>query len=406
MNRFGKPPERIRREKKLILLISEKNPLFGEIAALERVAGYSFAAIREAEASEQAKREEVRLEGRGKLSPRHQVLGISGETLRKWSRWVIAEGADDKKPLQAVHDGLVAMGNFIRATQNSGMARTALGGPIDANDATQSLDKLKVLLDRLTTFRLDYEEESQTTAVYSTAKQLGIPIADAQCVIDTAVYSESPLLVQPYRDRREADKDFGLVAGIYKALLHRRVRDVDAWLQGALHVRYVLATDNRYVLRVKLNFPVLYAGMAARKLAKPGQEGKQHPWEYDGFVDVRSKLNWVLEKRDDYRPDYVYFITSHRSNHLIDNKLRAVGQYLTSHQDDDQTVVAGPVILEYVGSTISPAPGPGRRLTENEATDFMWTTPDTFMLNDENKEKREEYGRLRELAQRVGLRPA
>jgi hypothetical protein len=121
------------------------------------------------------------------------------------------------------------------------------------------------------------------------------------------------------------------------------------WLQAPLRVRYVLQIGTGFVVRCKLNAPMI------------DPEPPKSWWEYDGFlVKKPNKIFWLFEKRDRDRNDQFHFITGsgrpYRSIFGDGVKSRTMlGTYLTTDQDEYQTIACDRVILQRVAQHNSTA---------------------------------------------------
>ena len=101
------------------------------------------------------------------------------------------------------------------------------------------------------------------------------------------------------------------------------------WLQAPLRVRYTLQIGTGYVVRCKLNAPLI------------NPEPPKTYWEYDGFlIKKASRIFWLFEKRDPDTVDHFHFITgtgrSFRQAFDDGEKSRTMcGTYLTTEQDEE-----------------------------------------------------------------------
>lgn len=240
------------------------------------------------------------------------------------------------------------------------------GGPISPTRArrlfTDALDYLEQLVkhergtarfnsrlyeelrDGITRFAELYGDAS--TDVHDAAQALGLPTVECQKILDEVVYDRGPLLPAAYYPAPTypdlPTEEFDTVEGQYVAWLGR---GKDVWLQAALHVRYLQELGDGRFIRCKMNFPIL----------QPLQPNPDDPdsappktyWEYDGVLVVRSKrLYWTFEKRQRQRNDYLQFITQRHGEDQDGHPVYA-GQYLTTGQDREQTIVSGPILLRW-----------------------------------------------------------
>lgn len=377
-----------RRRKKVALFVSPLNPVFAEVRAFEAAIGYSFVAIRKAVGAQLKDAREALRAGSGASSPRHDLLGISHETLRKWGRQEFAPGARVREAIGALQTALLSIVTLVDSERDSGWRL------LSGERSNEYMPHLERAVQLVAAFKSDFDEPEQRTSVYAAGRALGVALVDVQRAVDAAIYADRPLLTQPYLDRAEANRDFQNTGGVYYAWIRRQLGATRTWMRCCLHVRYTLEMPNGcHSVRVKLNLPMLYPPPSRVAAARPGE--KMAYWEYDGFVDLREqKAFWVLEKRDSYRTDYVYFVTSRRKQHIIgrDSFIGLVGSYLTAHQDAQQSIVSGPVILELMAQSAA-APlvdvGAGQIgfFDEEQLMDFMWRKPSKLQEDDADCER-------------------
>lgn len=368
-----------RRRKKLALFVSAANPLFKATGKIEQAVGLSFAVLRGLAEGPDATEAAKLLKEPAGTSTRHAVLGISHETLRKWSRLDVADNARDREAIARLRQAAAAIAELLSGS--APLARVAARiATIPAAARQSAAAQARELAALIARFLDDYEDPAQSTHVYETGATLGIAeLATTQRAVDAAIYAEQPLLRHVYYDRATAERQFMELGGLYRAWVRRRHGEMRTWMRCSLHVRYVLDVDKRITIRVKLNLPRLFPSAApgASDLRQLGY------WEYDGMLDAREQnVTIFLEKRDDYRIDYFSIITSRRPSQVAGagDFVGLVGRYLTAHQDSTQSVVSGPILLERVAraqgtAEMTPEQKPLHVYTEQEQKAFMWDGP-------------------------------
>ena len=173
--------------------------------------------------------------------------------------------------------------------------------------------------------------------MYRVANVLGISIEDSQKIIDEAIYSRLPLFSKFYTENEQSGQNLILNRyRNYRGVYNLNMRREAFWLQCSLRVRYVIKIRDGLTIRCKLNVPKI-------QFEKNGFPY----WEYDGFFSVYGNhVFWMFEKRDSDRVDYIQFITS--LDRIYEQKFGFTGTYLTTGQDDAQTIVSNDVFLERV----------------------------------------------------------
>jgi hypothetical protein len=188
------------------------------------------------------------------------------------------------------------------------------------------------------------ENPSPTSIVYDFARDiLSMPMEKCQKVLDEIIYQRSTLFPTiSYSSEGTATSYFGKYGGSYALWVRRRqLRDsgpAHLWLQCPLRVRYVLKLGNSYVLRCKLNAPILAA-----------ESGQRDHWEYDGFLRTRdNKVFWMFEKRENLGSDFFYCITNEGRIHHDgdDRRFMLAGTYLTTGQDEARSIEHSDVLLQ------------------------------------------------------------
>jgi hypothetical protein len=372
-----------RRRKKLALFVSAANPLFKSAEKIERAVGLSFGVLRGlAEETKAAKVDEFLKETAG-TSARHAVLGVSHETLRKWSRLDVADNARDRETIVRLRQTCAAIGALLSGTASLARVAARIAAvPADARES--AVAQARDMVELIGRFLDDYEDPAQSVHVYQTGTTLGIAeLATTQRAVDAAIYAEQPLLRHAYYDdRKTADRQFMELGGLYRAWVRRWHGQMRTWMRCSLHVRYVLDVDKRVTIRVKLNLPRLFPSVASASAGASAPRQLAY-WEYDGMLDVREQNLFIfLEKRDDYRIDYFSIITSRRPSQVAgaNDFVGLVGRYLTAHQDSAQSVVSGPILLERIArapgtADVTPEQKPLHVYTEPEQKTFMWDGP-------------------------------
>lgn len=333
-----------RRQKKLLLFLSSRTPLWAELLALEKSLprGTSLKQLLlqspfESEplgATQRGKKvEKVASEKHGlqsKPGPREHHLDVSHETIRKWSRQEF-----DSAP----HKDAKALDHLCHALA---LLESALVG-----------DDLKMrahlLRGGVKSFREKLVDESAD--LYACGHCLGMGRAQTQQAIDTIIHSESPLLsLAYYRDEQAVKGVLGDLGGLYYAWLERPDKSTKKlfWMQCALQVRYIIRVGELHLIRCKLLIPNLVADNASTR----GGEGSDiRPfWHYDGFIrNAAPKTYWIFEKRQSPRQDFMFFV-SEQSGNVVDDRLTISGGYLTSGQDVAQSIVSGRAIFHRVSA--------------------------------------------------------
>jgi len=193
-----------------------------------------------------------------------------------------------------------------------------------------------------------FEEDflNDSVSVYEAAKRLGMTMQQCQIIIDDVIYKRSPLFPRMYFDtREEAEATFGAYGGMFQLWVKRQVANGkrrDLWLQAALRVRYILEVQGGYVIRCKLNAPII------------DPEPTQKYWEYDGFLVQKqpNKIFWMFEKRRIDQYDQFHCITGlgRPACCVFDNdekRQRTMsGMYLTTGQDEFQSIETDRVLLQ------------------------------------------------------------
>jgi hypothetical protein len=199
-------------------------------------------------------------------------------------------------------------------------------------------------LQTLEQFRKDYYDDQ--VSIYLTAEHLGMTTQDSQMIIDRVIYKRGPVFPRMYS---ESPAPAAAVWHTYQGVYHlwaRRQLDSEhsgiAWLQAPLRVRYVLNGAGGYLVRCKLNAPMIV------------REPRKFYWEYDGFlVKKHNRIFWLFEKRERDRNDHFYFITDTGRPCAAalkpddDMKYRTMfGRYLSTEQDDLQSIASDQLILQ------------------------------------------------------------
>jgi transcriptional regulator with XRE-family HTH domain len=201
--------------------------------------------------------------------------------------------------------------------------------------------------------------------VYDVAKKiLSMTKEQSQKIIDEIVYDNHTLYPSLcYETRSEAERDFQRFGGLYLLYFHRR----ELWLKSPLRVRYVLPLGARYLIRCKLNAPIIH------------RDERPRPYlEYDGFIRRQDdNVFWKFANRDITAPtDFFDFITNQgtveqRSETVLIRNLP--GAYLTTGQDALRSIEHGKVWLR--GVLFEDLKREGDTKTDDEVvTDWMHNT--------------------------------
>ena len=339
--------ERDRRHKKMILFLSDQNPLWGQIQKLEIESGSAIAAL-------------VADEKTGfKPSKVCDLLGISSVALSDWRQ------ANQGKQF-GFAAGLRRLSGLLQ--------EYSLNEPRRDRDHTERFRTTTLELKRLIDeYESDWQLGESGLKLYQAARLiLRMSMADAQLALDTVFYRGTPLLPSAYYDSEEqARRHIGAVNGYYTGWMKR----FEKWMRCSVHVRYPMEVDKRWFIRAKMNLPMYYPTAEDVKAAK--KLGRKYPyWEYDGFVYVSPvNLYWCFDKRDNARHDFFHIITGRREDMNVNNGLHSafsgfVGQYLTSHQDRRQLIVGGNFVLEAADVDES-----DDYIGANTPENFMWSKP-------------------------------
>lgn len=179
--------------------------------------------------------------------------------------------------------------------------------------------------------------------IYNIGPVIGLSTVECQQIIDEVIYDRWPLLPAAYYPAESTpdlpQAEFEALEGQYIAWARR---GKDLWLQAPLRVRCLQPLGSGRFIRCKLNFPIISPPPFD---PDSGQPKPPEFWEYDGLLVVRAKkLFWTFEKRQRDRNDYFYFITDRASANGTEHPVYA-GQYLTTGQDREQSVVTGPLLM-------------------------------------------------------------
>jgi hypothetical protein len=247
--------------------------------------------------------------------------------------------------------------------------RRRLAKPL-RTDPELSAEDARSAVETLDAFIQDFYNDH--VSIYATAAHIGMTISQSQKIIDEVIYKRGPIFPRMYSaNAGPATSVFHHYQGVYMLWVRRRVGNSEGariWLQAPLRVRYVLQIGAGFLVRCKLNAPMI----------EP--EAKTY-WEYDGFlVKKPNKIFWLFEKRDRDKNDQFHFITGagrpYRSPFGDRGKLRTMsGKYLTTEQDEYQTIADGRVILQRVAQNGSTAPD-----ASTEVVNEQIRTEETHMM--------------------------
>jgi len=203
--------------------------------------------------------------------------------------------------------------------------------------------------------------------IYDAGKALDVGATRCQIIIDTAIYDREPIFRELYYDlkitehQRNRAGDFAIYKGVYYLwVLRIRTPSDRIWLRCTMRVRYLLKIRDGYVIRCKLNAPII-------------STRDRSYWEYDGFIVVRtSKVFWKFERRqlDRSETDYFYFISCAGQNYPSTTSdgecLTLSGEYLTVDQVSPNKIVTGGVVLQKLNVDLD---------DEESVTDIMHLNP-------------------------------
>lgn len=183
--------------------------------------------------------------------------------------------------------------------------------------------------------------------IYDAAEILGMSLAECQMTIDSIIHGSWPLFPSMYysgkagearRDLSLAEEHLDRYEGVYLCWVRRE----DFWLQCPLRVRYLQPAGEGVFIRCKMNFPMIDpdAGWHPRR-----RDGTPPYWEYDGALTVRDRhLAWTFERRLQDKGDYFQFHSTADSE--IDPRSFVLsGQYLTTGQDREQSIITGDILI-------------------------------------------------------------
>lgn len=345
-----------RKQKKLLVFVSDENPVWRELEGIEVEAGMQIANNGALDKATQknghktAKHQSLAQKAKdtahplGRTSDRHALMGKSDDTVRDWRHGDIRESNDGRKAMRSLQGALVTFAATLRLTLKT-VAEQKIEG------IERMIARVEVVAAKVEAYRKDFESPTPgDLTVYDAAKLLGIPTKTAQLILDRVIYEPTPLLCNSYYpDKAKADAAYAEVGGLYVAWMRRG----NTWMRCTLTVRYVLKQVKGYVLRAKLNLPMLDPTPAAWENAK--ERKIEYPyWEYDGFVRILdSTIFWIFEKRDPLREDYVFIVTEGRVPSMqVSDDGRFVnfsgfsGKYLTTQSSQFEPIVADRVIVE------------------------------------------------------------
>lgn len=371
-----------RTTKKLLLFLSDENPIWMRIQKIELQLGTKLhvmagnhitpAELFPHDSFKQSSRDAKLLDDPKPPTPRHLLLGISGQTLDNWKRGVVGR----KQKFDVALDNLNAQLNGLIAGFK---LRKEL------KDFSHCIGEAHALRQMIEEYKSDWLLGDSGMKVYETARLiLKIDVAAAQKALDSVFYAQAPLLPRAFYDSKdEANDSFDHVRGYYLGWMNRFGR----WMRCSLHVRYVLEIGGKFFIRVKLNLPKLY----------PGHTEERY-WEYDGFVHVeRRRCFWFFDKRPSHsRHDYFTLITGLKETILGDERLFSglIGQYLTTHQEEFQAIVSGTFLLQSIDAEDGLS-DQGRIAAQA----FMWDRPEVF------EEMSEDAQRMRQIFERLKISP-
>lgn len=252
-----------------------------------------------------------------------EITGIGYQTLSNWS-----EGL----PISESRVRLIFNGAIHHLDQ---VARPLLG---TSRDPGKKYTNLRAAIAK-------YEElyHRGDADIYDLGPVVGLTTVECQQIIDEIIYDRWPLLPAAFYPAASnpdlPQAEFEDLEGQY--LVWAR-RGKDLWLQAPLRVRYLQSLGAGRFIRCKLNFPII------NPPTYDPDSGMPRPpafWEYDGPLIARPKrLFFTFEKRQRDRNDYFHFITDRASVNGNGHPVYA-GQYLTTGQDRDQSVVTGPILM-------------------------------------------------------------
>jgi hypothetical protein len=240
--------------------------------------------------------------------------GVSQSTLGNWKR---------RGPINLTHvrNGLEQLKKNIKE------------GSLPPDVKKAAIETIGAFLEKCLTSDADVRVYDVATEVLSMTKD------QSQKIIDEIVYENNTLFPSlSYENRNEAERDFQRFGGLYV----QYVRRGELWLKCPLRVRYVLPLGARFLIRCKVNAPVIHRDGHPRALI-----------EFDGFLRRQDdNVFWKFANRDVTAPsDFFDFITDQgiaeqRSETVLIRTLP--GAYLTTGQDASRRIEHGDVLLKGV----------------------------------------------------------
>lgn len=218
---------------------------------------------------------------------------------------------------------------------------------------TRELEEATALIELID--RCEEIFEQADVDLYDVARLMSMTAAQAHLILERMIYEQRPLMPAAYYparapDGRDGSSDLEVYEGVY--LLWSKRGDV--WLQCPLRVRSLCDHGQWRFIRCKMNVPIIDPTVSVRSTEgdESGQRSVRY-WEYDGIVCARPQnLYFFFEKRSSERNDYFQFITATRN---LDDEGGLVqrGVYLTTDQDEAQSITFGDVLMERMFRGIS-----------------------------------------------------
>jgi hypothetical protein len=327
---------------------------------------------------------------------------VSQSTITNWKRG----GREIKINLANVRDSLSELSADIEDLDKAGPWDKAT--PKDQAVLKRHLEPARKLaaLNLISAFLTKCCSDSGTTvSVYDVATEiLSLTMKQAQTILDEIIFEEFTLFPPLcYETQLEAEKDFrqfgesetrlSARSGDFGGLYLLYVRRADLWLKCPLRVRYVLSLSGKYLIRCKLNAPMIHEDTRPRPY-----------WEYDGFLRVLDKkVFWKFAKREDRGTDFFDFITYEgitepRSKTALIRML--TGVYLTIGQDPLQSIEHSDVLLK--GILLEELKTKDDTRTDEQIVQH-WMHHTGDVLSKDDNDTKEEWTSVRMLGKKLGL---
>jgi hypothetical protein len=306
-----------RASKRAMLFLSEHNPLWRCLRAYrDEVGGRTRDAL-------DKDADNASSDGDGdstfSLSERAVLLGVSRPTATNWRDGIVLE--------QKFRERLRRIRNDVNKR------REQSDSPLSV--AAQSA--AKTIVERIDAFLASKGNDSALSAGVG----LGLSRDGARRALDEAYAERYPLFRGPYfQTRKAADDELANFKGLHTTLLFRG----DLILQCPTRFRYVVRQRTGFSVRVKLNVPVLAPTPDSQVQVDTDGAAPEHT-EYDGWIMLAKpgRLFITFETRlQDSRSDCLTMILE-----SYPKRQWRLGQYMTVDQDNAQTIVSCPLLMQH-----------------------------------------------------------